>query len=110
MRNFAFECERRAKPFSCGRKNWLFCQTIDGADASCFFFSMVETAKENGLNPEDYLEYILTYGPSTPEDQYDTLLPWNVDLSRIEKLHETKATAKPDPTRTEPYIFTGRTR
>ena len=71
---------------------------------------MVETAKENGLNPEDYIEYILTYGPSTPKEQYDSLLPWNVDLSRIEKLHAAKAIAKPDPTRTEPYIFTGRTR
>lgn len=101
------ECERRAKAWATGRKNWLFTQTIDGADASCFFFSLVETAKENGLNPEDYLEYILTYGPVTPKEKYDTLLPWNVDISRIEKLHETKTNAKPDPNRTKPYIFTG---
>ncbi len=104
------ECERRCKSWSTGRKNWLFCQTIDGADASCFFFSMVETAKENGLNPEDYLEYILTYGPSTPKEEYDKLLPWNADMEKIEKLHEAKATAKPDPTRTKPYIFTGYSR
>lgn len=104
------ECERRAKAWATGRKNWLFTQTIDGADASCFFFSLVETAKENGLNPEDYLEYILTYGPSTAKEKYDTLLPWNVDMSRIEKLHEAKAIAKPDPKRTKPYIFTGLSR
>lgn len=66
---------------------------------------MVETAKENGLNAEDYLEYILTYGPCTSKDKYDTLLPWNVDMSRIEKLHEAKANAKPDPNRTKPYIL-----
>ncbi len=101
------ECERRAKSLACGRKNWLFAQTIDGADASCFFFSMIETAKENGLNPEDYLEYILTYGPSTPKEEYEKLLPWKVDMKKIEKLHEAKANAKPDPTRTKPYIFTG---
>ena len=101
------ECERRAKAWATGRKNWLFCQTIDGADASCFFFSLVETAKENGLNPEDYLEYILTYGPYTPKDKYDTLLPWNVEMSKIENLHERKANAKHDPKRTKPYIFTG---
>ena len=110
MRNFALECERRAKSWATGRKNWLFCKTIDGADASCFFFSMIETAKENGLNPEDYLEYILTYGPSTPKEKFDTLLPWNADMSKIEKLHEAKANAKPDPTRTKPYVFTGFTR
>lgn len=104
------ECERRAKSWATGRKNWLFCKTIDGADASCFFFSMIETAKENGLNPEDYLEYILTYGPSTPKEKFDTLLPWNADMSKIEKLHEAKANAKPDPTRTKPYVFTGFTR
>ena len=107
MRNFAFECERRAKAWATGRKNWLFAKTIDGADASCFFFSMVETAKENGLNPEDYLEYILTYGPYTPKEEFSLLLPWNADMSKIEKIHEAKANAKPDPTRTKPYIFTG---
>ncbi len=101
------ECERRAKSWATGRKNWLFAQTIDGADASCFFFSLIETAKENGLNPEDYLEYILTYGPYTPKEEYSSLLPWNADMSKIEKLHEAKANAKPDPTRTKPYIFTG---
>lgn len=99
--------ELRAKAFATGRKNWLFSQTIDGADASCFFFSMVETAKENGLNPEEYLEYLLTYGPYTPKEEYDSLLPWNADMNRIKKLHEAKANAKPDPTRTKPYIFTG---
>ena len=104
------ECERRAKAWATGRKNWLFCQNIDGADASCFFFSLIETAKENGLNPEDYLEYVLTYGPSTPKEKFDTLLPWNADMKRIEELHEAKATAKPDPTRTKPYIFTGYSR
>lgn len=101
------ECERRAKAWATGRKNWLFAKTIDGADASCFFFSMVETAKENGLNPEDYLEYILTYGPYTPKEEFSSLLPWNADMSKIEKIHEAKANAKPDPTRTKPYIFTG---
>jgi len=104
------ECERRAKAWATGRKNWLFAQTIDGADASCFFFSLVETAKENGLNPEDYLEYVLTYGPSTPKEKYDSLLPWNADMSLIEKLHEAKAKAKPDPGRAKPYIFTGLSR
>lgn len=45
------ECERRAKAWATGRKNWLFTQTIDGADASCFFFSLVETAKEKWSQP-----------------------------------------------------------
>lgn len=101
------ECERRAKSFATGRKNWLFVNTIDGADASCFFYSLIETAKENGLNPEKYLEYILTYGPSTPKEKYDTLLPWNVDMSKIEEAIAARANAVPDPERKEPYILTG---
>lgn len=100
-------CELVAKAFATGRKNWLFAQTIDGADASCFFFSLIETAKVNGLNPERYLEYILTYGPSTPKDKYDTLLPWNVDMSVIDTAIASRANATPDPERKEPYIFTG---
>ena len=86
-------------------ENWLFITS-----EKWLFYPVVNTAKENGLNPEDYLEYILTYGPSTPKENYDTLLPWNIDMSRIEKLHERKANAKPDPNRTKPYVFTGRSR
>ena len=101
------ECERRAKSFATGRKNWLFVKTIDGADASCFFYSLIETAKENGLNPEKYLEYVLTYGPSTPKEKYDTLLPWNVDMSKVEEAIAARANAVPDPERKKPYILTG---
>lgn len=107
MRNFALCCELEAKAFATGRKNWLFAQTIDGADASCFFFSLIETAKVNGLNPEKYLEYVLTYGPSTTKDKYDTLLPWNVDMSVIDAAIVLRANATPDSERKEPYIFTG---
>jgi transposase len=47
--------ERSIKPFVIGRKNWLFSNTENGADASAMFYSIIETAKENGLNPYEYL-------------------------------------------------------
>jgi transposase len=47
--------ERSIKPFVIGRKNWLFCNTPRGARASAITYSIIETAKENGLNPYDYL-------------------------------------------------------
>ena len=50
--------ERAIKPFVIGRKNWLFCNTLDGADSSAIIYSVIETAKENNLKPYDYLEYI----------------------------------------------------
>jgi len=100
--------ERVAKAFATGRKNWLFAQTVDGADASCFMYSIIESAKMNGLDPRDYLEYVFTYGPSASSDkEYDALLPWNVDLSKLSVLKEARKNARPDPERKEPYFFTG---
>ena len=50
--------ERAIKPFVIGRKNWLFCNTPDGADLSAIIYSAVETAKANNLKPQAYLEQI----------------------------------------------------
>ena len=50
--------ERAIKPFVIGRKNWLFCNTPDGARASAIIYSIIETAKANNLKPYEYLEYI----------------------------------------------------
>ena len=47
--------ERSIKPFVIGRKNWMFSNTPRGAQASAIVYSVVETAKENGLNPFIYL-------------------------------------------------------
>ena len=74
-------CERIAKTFSIGRKNWLFAQSIDGADASAFFYSLIETAKLAQVSPSEYLEYVCTFGPyCTTDEQWESLLPWNIDL------------------------------
>ena len=43
--------ERAVRPFAVGRKNWLFSNTPKGADASAAVYSIVETAKANGLRP-----------------------------------------------------------
>lgn len=104
------ECERRAKAFATGRKNWLFSNTIDGADTSCFFYSLIETAKACGVNPERYLEYVLTYGPYAQKEDYGKLLPWNADLDAIGKSVEARINAAADPERNEDYILTGFTR
>lgn len=70
--------ERSIKPFVIGRKNWLFANTARGARASAVIYSVIETAKGNGLKPYDYLCYVLRTAPNmdlyAPE-QLDTLLP-----------------------------------
>jgi len=67
--------ERSVRPFAVGRKNWLFCNTPSGADASAVAYSIIETAKANGLRPFEYLKFLLERLPygSAPED----CLPWS---------------------------------
>ena len=74
--------ERAIKPFVIGRKNWLFANTPRGARASAILFSIIETAKENGLNPYEYLTYIFRNAPNwdirSNVDNLQQLLPWFV--------------------------------
>jgi transposase len=75
--------ERSIKPFVIGRKNFLFCNTPRGARASALIYSIVETAKENGLNPYAYLNYLFEKLPnldSRDDATLDQLLPWNAKL------------------------------
>jgi len=69
--------ERAIKPFVIGRKNWLFSNTANGANASATLYSIIETAKANGLVPFNYLNYLLSEIPTLkPDDNIDHLLPW----------------------------------
>ena len=56
--------ERSIKPFVIGRKNWLFANTPRGARSSSIIYSVVETEKENGLNPFAYLTYLFEQLPN----------------------------------------------
>jgi len=73
--------ERAIKPFVIGRKNWLFSNTATGAHASAMMYSLIETAKANGLIPFDYIQHLLEQLPTSPEN-IDYLLPWNVVLTK----------------------------
>ena len=55
--------ERAIRPFTLGRKNWVNVDSIRGAEASAVMYSLVETAKANGLRVYEYLEYVLTFSP-----------------------------------------------
>ncbi len=62
-----------------GRKNWLFSNSTDGADANMRVFTIVETAKANGLDQEAYLNFLLEHRPSADmtDDQLEALAPWS---------------------------------
>ena len=70
-------CKRAIRPFVIGRKNWLFMGNVKGAQAAATIYSVIETAKANGLNPSNYFRYILlTKLPITPAEELSILLPW----------------------------------
>jgi transposase len=71
--------ERGIKPFVMGRKAWMFSQTANGAKASAVLYSIVETAKANGLAPYNFITYLLEQF-SQPEQDLERLLSWNVNL------------------------------
>jgi hypothetical protein len=57
----------------------MFCNTASGANASATLYSLIETAKANGLTPFNYLTFLLEELPKHPVD-LDYLMPWNVEL------------------------------
>ncbi len=74
--------ENSIRPFTVGRKNWLFSDTPKGADASAVVYSIVETAKANNLNVYTYLNYLLLYMPDMDYRNYpevmEDMMPWSV--------------------------------
>ncbi|MEW6487397.1 MAG: IS66 family transposase [Thermodesulfobacteriota bacterium] len=76
--------ENGIRPFVLGRKNWLFAGNPRGAAASAALYSLIETAKANGLDPHRYLHYLFAHVPlaRTPED-YAALLASNLTPEQI---------------------------
>lgn len=75
--------ERAIKPFVLGRKNYLFAKSPKGAQASAVSYSVIETAKANGLNPFLYLTYLFEQLPNVDvenPDALDALLPWSESI------------------------------
>ena len=76
-------CENAIRPFVLGRKAWLFADTPAGADASARLYSLIETAKANGVEPYAYLRHVFAELPkANTVDEIEALLPWNVDKER----------------------------
>ena len=78
--------ENAIRPFVVGRKAWLFSDTVAGANASAVIYSVLETAKANGVEPYTWLRRVLRDLPAAKTvDQVESLLPWNVkDLHSLD--------------------------
>jgi hypothetical protein len=75
--------ERAIKPFVVGRKNWLFSGSPSGAKASSLFYSLIETAKANDLNPYGYLWWVFDQVAAMGDEE--KLLPWNCNREAVMK-------------------------
>lgn len=72
--------ENAIRPFVVGRKNWLFSATVQGATSSANLYSLIETAKANGLAPYEYLKKVFTELPKASSiEDIEKWLPWNVE-------------------------------
>ena len=75
--------ENAIRPFVLGRKNWLFHGNEEGAEASCRIYTLIETAKLNGLEPWAYLNTVLEKLPTVRiSGDWDSLLPWNISQGK----------------------------
>ena len=77
--------ENAIRPFAVGRKNWLFSNSVEGANASAVVYTMVEMAKAHGLNIYGYLKFLLEHRPGKDmtDEQLAELAPWSEKLQSI---------------------------
>lgn len=73
--------ENAIRPFCVGRRNWLFADTVAGANASANLYSLLQTCVVNGIDGYRYLRALLVALPKAKTvDDYAALLPWRIDL------------------------------
>jgi hypothetical protein len=85
--------ERAIKPFVIGRKNWMFSKTSKGASSSTLLYSIIETAKANGLAAEKYLVYLFEVLSSSEIKERGILekcMPWSENIPDQLRVKSTK--------------------
>lgn len=86
--------ENAIRPFAVGRKNWLFSDTVKGAESSAIVYTLVETAKANGLEPYAYLRQLMQdlpwYGSRPSEKDLEASLPWSARMQELTRVPAAK--------------------
>ena len=69
--------ERAMRPIALGRKNYLFMGSASGGRAAAIAYTLIETARLNGVDPQAWLAHVLERIPDYKINRIDELLPWN---------------------------------
>ena len=85
--------ERALRGVALGRSNYLFMGSDAGGQRAAAIYSLVQTAKLNGLDPEGYLREVLGCIADHPINRIDELLPWNIGQQDVEHQHTARARA-----------------
>jgi Transposase IS66 family/IS66 C-terminal element len=75
--------ERALRAGALGRKNYLFAGADSGGERAAALYTLIGTAKLCGINPQAYLEHVLTHIAEHPINRVEELLPWNVKLTSL---------------------------
>jgi transposase len=76
--------ENAIRPLAIGRRNWLFSDTPNGARGSATCYSLIETARANGLEPYAYIRYVLKHiAEADTVEKLEALLPWNAKAQLV---------------------------
>ncbi|MBB3268557.1 hypothetical protein FHW79_006232 [Azospirillum sp. OGB3] len=67
-------------PMAIGRRNWMFAGSDAGGERAAAIYTIVESAKLNGLDPQDYLRHVLDRIADHPINRIADLLPWNITI------------------------------
>ena len=87
--------ERALRTVAIGRKNYLFAGSDAGGERAAAIYSLVGSAKLNGLDPEAYLRHVLERIADHPINRIEELLPWNVKLGICETHHNAPQPVNP---------------
>jgi transposase len=80
--------ERGFKAFATGRKNWMFCDSVEGAIAAARIYSFIETCKYHNLDPYYWLAYVLRELPACKTlEELESLLPYNIDKQLLNPIN-----------------------
>jgi transposase len=83
--------ERTVRGIAVGRRNWTFCGSDEGGHRAAVMYTLIETAKLNGIDPKAWLADVLARIADHPALRLDELLPWNWQAGRTQEVAKKAA-------------------